>query len=215
MTLYGYWRSTAAYRVRIALNLKGIAYRNAAIDLAGGVQNGADYAGLNPAQLVPTLVLDDGSILTQSLAIIDWLDASHPAPPLIPADPMLRARVLAMAHSVASDIHPINNLRVMRQLEERFAASPKDKADWMQYWMRLGFDQIEAQLSGATAFALTERPSLADICLVAQLYNARRWGLDLSPYSRLLAIEAAAMRLSAFTEAAPEAQPDCTPIRET
>lgn len=208
MTLYGYWRSTAAFRVRIALNLKGQHYDTMPVDLAAGAQHGRAYAGVTPSGLVPALALDDGTVLTQSLAIIDWLEARFPQPALFPADPLLRARVLAMAQVIASDIHPVNNLRVVSQLEARFGASAADKADWMRYWMRLGFDTLQGQVSDDTLFALTDTPSIADICLVAQLYNARRWGLKLAAYPRLLQIEAAAYRLSAFQLAAPEAQPD-------
>ena len=211
MKLYGYWRSTAAYRVRIALNLKGVRYDNVAVDLSRGDQNRGDYAGLNPARLVPALVLDDGKVLTQSLAITDWLEGQYPTPALVPDDPLLRARVLAMAQVIASDIHPINNLRVMQELERRFGASPEQRADWMRHWMRLGFDLLEGQVDRDSAFAFGDTPTLADICLVAQLYNARRWGLDLRSYPRLLEIDAAAAQIPAFRDAAPEAQPDSVP----
>ncbi|MCW3783097.1 maleylacetoacetate isomerase [Defluviimonas salinarum] len=210
MRLYSYWRSTAAYRVRIALNLKGVPYDSVPVDLVagGGAQHAPDYVTLNPAHLVPTLVMDDGTALTQSLAIIDWLDATHPPPPLLPADHNLRARILAAAHLVAMDIHPVNNLRVMQELERRFGAGAEEKADWMRHWMRIGFDALERMVAPDTPFAFTDAPTLADICLVAQIYNARRWGLDLGPYPRLAAIDAAARALPAFAKAAPEAQPD-------
>lgn len=208
MRLYSYWRSSAAYRVRIALNVKGVAYETVAVDLVEGAQNRAAYAAMNPAGLVPSLVLGDGSVLTQSLAIIDWLEAAHPEPALLPADPVLRAKVLATAHGVAMDLHPVNNLRVVQHLEARFGATAADKADWMRHWMTLGFDALEAMVDPRTRFAFTDTPTLADICIVAQMYNARRWGLDLAPWPRLSAIDAAATAISAFAMAAPEAQPD-------
>ncbi len=210
MRLYSYWRSTAAYRVRVALNLKGVDYEIASVDLAkdGGEQHAPDYAVLNPAHLVPTLVLDDGTALTQSLAVIDWLDAARPEPPLLPVDPLLRARVLSAAHLVAMDIHPVNNLRVVQELGRRFDATGEDRADWMRHWMRIGFDALDHMVDPATPFAFSDAPTLADICIVAQLYNARRWGLDLAPWPRLAIIDAAARALPAFADAAPEMQPD-------
>ncbi len=210
MKLYGYWRSTAAYRVRIALNLKGVRYDTVAVDLSRGDQNRGDYAGLNPARLVPALVLENGTVLTQSLAIIDWLEGQYPNPALVPDDPLRRARVLAMAQVIASDIHPINNLRVMQELEQRFRATAAQRAEWMRHWMRLGLDLLEREVDPATPFAFTDTPTLADICLVAQLYNARRWEMDLRPYPTLLKIDAAAAQIPAFRDAAPKAQPDST-----
>jgi len=209
MKLYTYWRSSAAYRVRIALNLKGIAREDVFVSLIAGEQSAAPYSALNPQQLVPALELDDGTLLTQSLAIIDWLEARWPAPPLIPADPLTRARVLAAAHTVAMEIHPVNNLRVLQVLETRFGATNNARRDWMQHWMRLGFDTLEASLP-APHFAFGTAPGLADLCLIPQLYNARRWGLDLTPWPKLTAVEAACLALPAFADAAPEAQPDAT-----
>lgn len=208
MKLYGYWRSTAAYRVRIALNLKGVRYDTVAVDLSRGDQNRGDYARLNPARLVPALVLENGTVLMQSLAIIDWLEGQYPNPALLPGDPLVRARVLAMAQVIASDIHPVNNLRVMQELEQRFGATSAQRAEWMRHWMRLGLDLLEHEVDPATDFAFTDTPSLADICLVAQLYNARRWELDLRPYPTLLKIDVAAAQIPAFRDAAPKAQPD-------
>ncbi len=207
MRLYDYWRSSAAYRVRIALNLKGVAYDSVPVSLVAGAQKASDFAALNPQMLVPALELDDGTVLTQSLAIIDWLEAAHPSPPLLPADPVARARVLAAAHVVAMDIHPVNNLRVVQALGALFGADDDARRDWMQHWMRLGFDALEAQLP-APRFAFGQAPGLADVCLVPQLYNAHRWGLDLRPWPKLVAIEAECLALPAFAAAAPEAQPD-------
>lgn len=209
MKLYTYWRSTAAYRVRIALNLKGIAHEDVFVSLVAGEQAAPPYGALNPQHLVPALELGDGTILTQSLAIIDWLESSWPAPPLLPTDPLARARVLAAAHTVAMDIHPVNNLRVVQALGDRFGATNEARRDWMQHWMRLGFDALEASLP-APAFAFGDAPGLADLCLIPQLYNARRWGLDLTPWPKLTAVEAACLSLPAFAQAAPEAQPDAT-----
>jgi maleylacetoacetate isomerase len=208
MKLYTYWRSSAAYRVRIALELKGLTAKRVPVSLVAGEQSRPDYTARNPQALVPALELDDGTVLTQSLAIIDWLDATHPEPPLLPAEPLPRARTLEVAHAVAMDIHPVNNLRVLNALGDRFGADAQGKRDWMTHWMRLGLNTIEPRLPG-TRYALTgDRPTLADICLVAQLYNARRWGLDVAEWPRIAAADAACRALPAFAAAAPEAQPD-------
>lgn len=209
MKLYTYWRSSAAYRVRIALNLKGVAREDVFVSLVAGEQAAPPYAALNPQHLVPALELDDGTILTQSLAIIDWLDATWPLPPLLPADPLARARILAAAHIVAMDIHPVNNLRVVQALDSRFCATTEARLDWMRHWMRLGFDTLEASLP-APRFAFGDAPGLTDLCLIPQLYNARRWGLELTPWPKLTAVEATCLALPAFAQAAPEAQPDAT-----
>lgn len=210
MQLYTYWRSSAAYRVRIALNLKNVAYEPVPINLVDGAQRGADYLALNPAGVVPALVLDDGTILTQSLAIMDWLDAAHPDPALLPVDPLARARVMAAAHTVAIDIHPINNLRVINHLGDTFGADGAAKQEWMRHWMALGFGALEQMVTSDTPYAFGDTPGLADICLTAQYYNARRWGLDLAPYPRLTEIEQNCLALDAFAKATPEAQPDAT-----
>lgn len=208
MKLYTYWRSTAAYRLRIALNLKGIEREEVFVSLPEGAHRADDYTALNPQQLVPALELPDGAVLSQSLAIIDWLDATHPDPALIPADPLARARALEIAHVVAMDIHPVNNLRVVQHLGKTYGADDAARRDWMQHWMRLGFDAIEPRLAG-TRYALgDDAPGLADVCLVPQVYNARRWGLDLSPWPGIAAVEAACLALPAFADAVPEAQPD-------
>ena len=210
MKLYTYWRSTAAYRVRIALNLKGVACEHVSVSIVKGEQTGAAFTAKNPQGLVPALETGGGTVLGQSLAILDWLDATHPEPPLLPAEPLARARALELAHIVAMDIHPVNNLRVVTALGERFGADGDARRDWMQHWMRLGFDAIEARLQG-TRFALADdRPGLADCCLIPQVYNARRWGLDLTPWPKITAVDAACLDLPAFADAAPEAQPDAT-----
>lgn len=208
MKLYTYWRSSAAYRVRIALNLKAIPREDVFVSLVKGEQKEPPFTGLNPQALVPALVLDDGTVLTQSLAIIDWLEATHPTPALLPVEPVARARVLAAAHTLAMDVHPVNNLRVLQALSARFGAEDAARRDWMHHWMRLGFDALEAQLPGTRYAFCDQQPGLADLCLIPQLYNAHRWGLDLTPWPTLTKIEAACLALPAFAEAAPEAQPD-------
>ncbi len=207
MKLYTYWRSSAAYRVRIALNLKGAAYESIPVDLLKGEQRSADYLAINPSGLVPTLVTDDGNIMTQSRAIIRWLDASYPDRPLIPTDADELARVEAATMVIAADIHPLNNSRVLARLSDQFGADMDARIGWMQHWMRLGFDALEEML-GQGRFAFGDQPGLADIFLVAQLYNAKRWGLDPANWSRLAAIDAACLAMPEFEAALPENQPD-------
>jgi maleylacetoacetate isomerase len=209
LRLYSYWRSSAAWRVRIALHLKGVAYETLPVSLIddGGQHRAADYTALNPQQLVPALVLPDGTVLTQSLAIIDWLDATYPAPALLPTDAVARAKVLAVAHAVAIDIHPVNNLRVVTALSELFGADAAAKTDWMAHWMRVGFDALETMVQPGP-FAFGASPSLADVCLIPQIYNARRWHMDMSPWPHLLAVDSACSQHAAFTVTAPAVQPD-------
>lgn len=210
MKLFTYWRSTAAYRVRIALGLKGLSMVQVPVHVVkdGGQQHAPEYVAKNPAHLVPTLELEDGTCLTQSLAIIDYLEALRPDPALLPEDPVLRAQVLAAAHLVAMDIHPINNLRVAKHLGETFGADAEAKRQWMCHWMTQGFDALEQMVDRNTRFGFGDAPSLADISLVPQYYNARRWGVDLTPYPRLTEIEQTCLALPAFADAVPEAQPD-------
>ena len=208
MKLYGYWRSTTSYRVRAALNLKKIAYDQVSVDLVAGEQRGADYLGMNPGGGVPTLVLDDGTALTQSMAILDYVDAMWPTPQLIPSEPLHRARVLAAAHAIALDIHPVNNLRVVTLLKERFGASQDDGQAWMCHWMAEGFRAVEAMVDDAVPFAFGTAPDLADLCIVAQAYNARRWGLDLAPFPKVVRIEDNCLALPEIAAAHPDRQPD-------
>ncbi|WP_457649732.1 maleylacetoacetate isomerase [Profundibacter sp.] len=210
MRLYSYWRSTAAYRVRIALNMKGLDYEVVPVHLLedGGQQHAPDYVALNPSHLVPTLVLDDGTPLTQSLAICEYLDITNPEPPLLPSDPIERAHVKAAALVLAADVHPVNNLRVVQHLEARFGASREDSAEWMRHWTGKGFDALQQMVRDDTPFAFGDALGFADICLVAQYYNARRWDLDLTPYACLTEIEQNCLALPAFDAARPENQPD-------
>ncbi len=208
MKLYSYWRSTTSYRVRAALNLKGLSYETLPVDLVAGEQRDPDYKTLNPGAGVPTLILDDGTVLTQSMAILDYIDATWPEPRLIPQDALQRARVMAAAHAVALDIHPVNNLRLIGQLKSRFAATPEQAQEWMCYWMAEGFTAVETQVRDDTAFAFGEQPDVADLCIVAQVYNARRWGVDLTPFPRIARIEKNALKVPAITAAHPDQQPD-------
>ncbi|MGC1816148.1 MAG: maleylacetoacetate isomerase [Casimicrobiaceae bacterium] len=212
MKLYDYFRSSAAYRVRIALNLKGVMPdERTFVHLRMGNQRAQDYLALNPQGLVPALALDDGQVLTQSLAIVEYLDETHPEPPLLPADPAARARVRAIALQIACEIHPLNNLRVLNYLTGTMGVSKEQKNGWYRYWIDVGFEALEKQLareSGTGRHCHGDTPTLADVCLVPQLANARRFAIDLSPYPTLTRIEAACNALPAFSAAAPSRQPD-------
>ena len=205
--LFGYWRSSAAYRVRIALNLKAIAASQVPVQLQAGEQKSADYRALNPAGLVPLWREPDGFTLAQSLAIIEYLDEKFPDPPLLPDDFRQKALCREIAYTIACDIHPAGNLRVLEKLTADYGAGPEARAAWNRHWIAAGFDAIETRLAAmAGRHAIGDRISLADICLVPQVYNALRVGLDLAPYSRITAADAAARKLPAFMAAAPEAQ---------
>ncbi len=211
MKLYDYYRSSAAYRVRIALNLKGLAPERAFVHLRRNVQRSDDYLALNPLGLVPALVTDGGAVLAQSLAIIEYLDETHPAPPLFPADPAARARVRGIALTIACEIHPLDNLRVLRYLLHTVGVTEEQKDAWYKYWIDVGLEALETQLSREPAtgrYCHGDVPTLADICLVPQLANARRVDLDLSPYPTLNRIDAACRALPAFAAAEPARQPD-------
>jgi len=211
MKLYDYFRSSAAYRVRIALNLKGLSPERAFVHLRRGAQRADEYLELNPQGLLPSLVTDTGDVLTQSLAIIEWLDETHREPPLMPAESTGRARVRSLALAIACDIHPLNNLRVLNYLTGTLGATNDQRDGWYRYWCDVGFEALETRLAreGATgAFCHGDTPTLADICLVPQLANSRRVKLDLTPYPTLLRIEAACAALPAFMNAAPAKQPD-------
>lgn len=212
LALYGYWRSSAAYRVRIALNLKGAVYQTRPVHLLrdGGEQHTAAYREINPQQLVPVLC-DGERVITQSMAIMEYLEEMQPEPPLLPLDPRGRARVRALALAVACDIHPLGNLRVLQYLEGHFGAGEEAKLAWSQHWISTHFDALEAMLAGHMAtgrYCHGDSPGLADACLVPQAYNAQRWKLDLQRWPTIARIHAACNELEAFQQAAPERQPD-------
>lgn len=212
MKLFSYWRSTTSIRVRIALNLKGCAYDIAPIDLTKGEQRTDDYSAINPIRGVPTLVLDDGRALTQSMAILDYLDTAYPEPPLYPADPVTRAHVDAAAHAIALDIHPVNNLRVLGYLKGQMGQSQEQTVKWMNHWMHEGFTAFQKQINPDTPYCFGDQIGIADLCLVGQMVNARRWGLDLAPFGRLVEIDTQCQQLDAVQKAMPENQPDAQPV---
>jgi maleylpyruvate isomerase len=207
--LFGYWRSSAAYRVRIALNLKAVTARQIPVQLQTGEQKNADYRALNPAGLVPLWQEPDGFTLAQSLAIIEYLNEKFPDPPLLPDDFRQKALAREIAYTIACDIHPVCNLRVLEKLAAEFGAGAEANGAWNRHWIETGFNAIEARLATtAGRHAVGDDISLADICLVPQVYNARqRVGIELTPYPRIVAADAAARKLPAFAAAAPEAQP--------
>ncbi len=208
LTLHGYWRSTASYRVRIALNLKEIVYDQATHDLRTGAQRDPAYLALTPQGLVPALDAPDG-LLTQSLAIIEWIDEHWPQPALLPKDARGRAIVRGMADVVGTDIHPLNNLRVLQALREQFAATPDQVQAWIARWITDGFTALEHMISvHSGVFAFGDQPTLADCVLVPQLYSAERFGVDLEPFDNLRRIVAAALALEAVASAHPSRQPD-------
>lgn len=208
MKLHGYFRSSAAYRVRIALNLKGLGAEHLPHHLRKGEQCAPSYLAINPQGLVPALEDDAGAVLTQSVAIIEWLDETHPNPPLLPKDPLQRAKVRAFALAIACDTHPVQNLKVLARLRELGLAEEKVQ-DWAAWVNREGLSACETLIRAEQGpFCFGDAPTLADLCLVPQLANARRFGVDVAAYPRLLEAEAAAKALDAFANAAPEKQPD-------
>lgn len=212
-TLYSYWRSSAAYRVRIALKLKGMDYAIAPVHLVkgGGEQHLDAYRAINPQQLIPSLV-DGDHVIRESLAIIEYLEEAYPdTPRLLPRDPLTRARVRALAQMVVCDIHPIGNLRVLQYLQRELGADDRQKLAWSRHWIEAGFEAVEAVLAGekhAGKFYEGDAPTLADCCLVPQVYNARRFGVPLDRFPTIVRIDAACRELDAFKRAAPETQPD-------
>jgi len=216
LTLYSYWRSSAAYRARIALNLKQLSYTVKPVSLPRGEQRAAEFREMNPQELIP--ILHDGErVIRQSLAIIEYLDETYTeGPPLLPVTARARARVRGIAQAIACDIHPICNLRVQQYLEKEFKASEAQRQTWTRHWIETGFDALEAMLvgnPGTGAFCEGDAPSMADICLVPQVYNAHRFSLDMTKYPTLARIDAACRELNAFRDAAPEVQADAP--RET
>jgi len=214
LTLHTYWRSSAAYRVRIALHLKGLAFDSVPVHLVqgGGEQRLPAFAARNPQRLVPTLQHGD-AVLTQSLAIIEYLDDTFPGVPLLPRDALPRQRARALAQVVACDIHPLGNLRVLQYLEHELQLPPDARTRWVARWVRDGLEAFEALLlqHGAGDFCVGDAPTIADCALAPQLYNARRFGIDLAPYPVIRRIEAACAALPAFEAAAPERQADAPP----
>lgn len=202
--LYDYWRSSAAYRVRIVLNLKQVAYDSVAIDLTTGAQRDPTYVARNPQGLVPALDIG-GAMLTQSLAIIDYLDTAYPATPMLPREPLARARVFAQALSIVADLHPIDNLRVLNRLTDQFGADQAAREAWYVHWIEIGLTALEAMTADGTGpFLGGDTPNLADVCLVPQIYNARRFGVSLDPFPRLLAAETAAAAVTEIAAAHPD-----------
>ncbi|WHZ11991.1 MAG: maleylacetoacetate isomerase [Burkholderiaceae bacterium] len=212
MKLYNYFRSSASFRVRIALELKGLDYDYVPVHLVRGEHRKPDYAALSPTLLVPTLEVD-GQHLGQSMAIIEYLDETHPQPPLLPKDALGRARVRSLAQTVACEIHPLNNLRVLKYLVHELHASDDAKNHWYRHWVRTGLEAFERELALApsSTYCWGETPTLADCCLVPQIFNGRRFNTNFDGLSRTLAVFDACMKLDAFQKAQPSACPDAEP----
>ena len=210
MKLYSYFRSSAAFRVRIALNLKGLSYDTQAVHLLkqGGEQHSAEYAAINPSELVPTL-LDQQYVLTQSLSILEYLEEAYPKTALLPQNLQQRAQIRAFAQYIACEIHPLNNLRVLQYLEQTLAVSNSEKTAWYQHWIKLGFHSLEQQLQHSNGkYCFGEQASFADCCLIPQVYNAKRFQIDLTEYPNIQSIYTHCMQWAAFQQAAPEEQAD-------
>jgi maleylpyruvate isomerase len=206
MILHDYFRSTAAFRVRIALNLKNLSVEHRAVHLLRGEHRQADYLSKNPQGLVPTLELNDGALLTQSLAIIEYLDALHPEPRLIPENPLLAAKARAVALTIGCDIHPLNNLRVLDYLKTDLHHGQDETEQWIRHWTRQGLDAVE-RLIAAAPFCFGEHPTLADVCLIPQLFSARRFNASFDHLPKICAVEAHCEELPAFRAAHPSQQP--------
>lgn len=210
LVLHGYFRSGTTYRVRLALNWKGLKYQTVPVNLVDGGQRAADYLARNPQGLVPALEAD-GRILTQSPAIIEWIEETWPGRPLLPDDPFERARVRAFAAAIGCDIHPIQNLRVMKKLRADHGADQDTATAWARHWIETGFTALEemaAHTGGQGGFIFGDGPSLAEIYLLPQMFNARRFGVEVTQFPRLVAADAAARALPELAAAAPELQPD-------
>ena len=213
MRLHEYFRSSTSVRVRVALNLKGIDYEHVGYPLREGAQRAPPYLDMNPQGLVPSLELDDGTVLTQSLAIVEWLDESYPEPPLLPGDALGRARVRSLAQLVALDIHPLNNLRVLERVRDAYGQHDAGVAEWFRHWAGDGFAALERRLvaePATGAFCHGDAPSLADVCLYAQVLNNRRFDVPVEPFPTVMGVFERCAALDAFANAAPELQPDAT-----
>ncbi|MDQ2095016.1 maleylacetoacetate isomerase [Rhodalgimonas zhirmunskyi] len=211
MRFHGYFRSSSAYRCRIAFNLKGLDYEFAPVPLKDGAQRGAAYTALNPQALVPSLEIGEGEVLIQSLAILEWLEESHPEPAILGRDPLTRAKERGFAQVIACEVHPLQNLRVLNYLTGTLGAGEEQKAAWLTHWLRAGLETCEALLARRgekTPFCYGDAPGLADICLVPQVFSARRFGVDISDLTHVLAVDAECARHDAFVRAHPENQPD-------
>jgi maleylpyruvate isomerase len=209
MLLYGHSMSSASYRVRIALALKGLKVTSVLMDLRAGEQRLEEFLSVNSQGLVPALTLDDGAVLIQSMAIIEYLDEVHPRPPLLPNSPLARARVRALSQAITCDVHPLNNLRVLQYLENELRHDRAERDGWYRHWVQLGFGALERSLARDAAtgrFCHGDAPTLADVCLVPQVFNARRFAVDLEPYPRIVGIDAACRELAEFQSAAPDRQ---------
>ena len=210
MKLYTYFRSSASFRVRIALNLKGLAYQPVFVHLAKGEHRQPQYTKVNAQALVPTLELDDGTRLTQSLAIMEWLEERHPTPALLPKDASGRARARAISDLIACEIHPLNNLRVLQHLKRALGQSQEQIDTWYRHWIADGLQKLEAELAGPGTgkFCHGDSPTMADCCLVPQIFNAKRYNSDLAPYPKTMRAFENCMALAAFDRAQPSKQPD-------
>lgn len=209
--LHNYFRSSTSYRVRIALALKGIEYDYVAHHLRHGENRKPEFLAVNPQGLVPALVWEDGTVLTQSLAIMEFLDEVRPQPPLLPADPLGRARVRMISQMIGCEIHPVNNLRILNALRSRYGADDAEIGDWFRHWVNETFQPLEKILQDSPdtgRFCHGDTPSMADICLVAQVANNGRFNVDMTPYPVISRIRDACLEISAFVDAAPSSQPD-------
>jgi maleylacetoacetate isomerase len=206
--LYTYFRSSAAFRVRIALNLKGLGYEPRFVHLAKGEHRKPDYTKVNPQALLPTLELDDGTRLNQSLAIMEYLEEKQPRPPLLPSDAVGKARVRALSELIACEIHPLNNLRVLQHLKRSLGQSEEQVNAWYRHWIADGLGKLEAELDSKSKFAFGEAPTMADCCLVPQIFNAKRYNCELASFPVTMRVFEQCMELEAFDRAQPGKQPD-------